>query len=159
MHKDLPAIHKIVIHGLCQQGIKGLNIENLNQKLGSQIQNLLNNDLLQKNNSRELLSLEDDATCIKCHKKFRTRSTFCNAGNHWIHYKCQKLTEHEIYVAENSKADEHYECEICGEANMNILALEENQDRTQAQQLLDEETELMKIDNVSEKTPNTPTNI
>jgi hypothetical protein len=41
MHKDLPAIHKIVIHGLCQQGIKGLNIENLNQKLGSQIQNLL----------------------------------------------------------------------------------------------------------------------
>ena len=61
-------------------------------------------------------------------------------GNHWIHYKCQRLTEHEIYVAENSKADEHYECEICGEANMNILALEENQDRTQAQQLLDEET-------------------
>jgi formate hydrogenlyase subunit 6/NADH:ubiquinone oxidoreductase subunit I len=53
----------------------------------------------------------------------------------------------------------HYECEICGEANMNILALEENQDRTQAQQLLDEETELMKIDNVSEETPNTPTNI
>jgi hypothetical protein len=42
---------------------------------------------------------------------------------------------------------------------MNILALEENQDRTQAQQLLDEETELMKIDNVSEETPNTPTNI
>jgi len=158
MHKDLPAIHKIVIQGLRQQGIKGLNIEGLNQKLGSQLQNLLNNDLPQENNSRQLLSIGNDATCIKCHKKCRTRSTFCNTGNHWIHYKCQKLSEHEVYVAENSKADEHYECKICREANMN--SLEENQDQTQAQQLLDEETELMKVDNVNEQTPNTPpTNI
>ena len=159
MHKDLCAIHKIVIQGLRQQGVKGLNIEGLNQKLGSQLQNLLNNDLPQESNAKQLLSIEDDTTCIKCHKKCRTRSTFCNTGNHWIHYKCQKLSEHEVYVAENSKADEHYECKICKEANMNILVLEDDQDRTQAQQLLDEETELMKIDTVSEETPNTPTNI
>lgn len=65
--------YTIVVHDMRQQGIKGLNIEGLNQKLGSQLQNLLNNDLLQESNSRELLSIEDDATCIKCHKNMQNQ--------------------------------------------------------------------------------------
>ena len=106
--KDIPSIHKIVLKGLHEQGVKGLSIEELNRQLGNQLQNLLDNgnDLAQGNKRNEQLNSEDNKeACIKCHKKRRTRSTFCETGNHWVHYKCQNLTEQEIQIAENSSGD------------------------------------------------------
>ena len=88
--KDIPSIHKIVLKGLQEQGVKGLSIEELNKQLGSQLQNLLDNgnDMATENKRNEQLISEDSKeSCIKCHKKCRTRSIFCDTGNHWVHYK------------------------------------------------------------------------
>jgi hypothetical protein len=38
----------------------------------------------------------------------RMRNICCDTGNHWVHYKCQKLTEEEIQIAGNSSGDEYY---------------------------------------------------
>ena len=56
------------------------------------------NDMAKGNKRNEQLNSEyNKETCIKCHKKCRTRSTFCETGNHWVHYRCQKLTEQVIH--------------------------------------------------------------
>jgi hypothetical protein len=145
--KDIPSIHKIVLKGLHEQGV----IEELNRQLGNQLQNLLDNgnDLAKGNKRNEQLNSEDSKeTCIECHTKCRTRSTFCETGNHWVHYKCQKLTGQEIQIAENPHGDEYYECKLCGKVKYNLLALEgRTQSRTHAQQLIEEETEVLKVRN------------
>ena len=105
--------------------------------------------MAQGNKRNEQINSEDsNETCIKCHKKCRTRSTFCETGNHWVHYKCQNLTEQEIQIAENSSGDECYECKLCSKVKYNLLALAGcTQSRTHAQQLLEEETEVLKVRN------------
>jgi hypothetical protein len=53
--KDILSIHKIVLKGLHEQGVKGLSIEELNRQLGNQLQNLLDNarDLFVATTSKE----------------------------------------------------------------------------------------------------------
>jgi len=72
--KDIPSIHTIVLKGLHEQGVKGMSIEELNRQLGNQLQNILDNGNDKWN--EQLNSEENKETCIKCHKKCRTRSTF-----------------------------------------------------------------------------------
>ena len=38
----------------------------------------------------------DHAKCSKCKKNVRTNAAVCQIGTHWIHYRCNKLTESEI---------------------------------------------------------------
>ncbi|CAC5425294.1 MLL4 [Mytilus coruscus] len=91
----------------------------------------------------------------KCNKKCRTRSTYCDTGNHWVHYKCQKLTQQEIQIAENSNGEDYYECKLCCEAKSSLLALKRcAQSNIHAQQLLEEETELLKVWNKDETSTN-----
>lgn len=110
---DIPNIHKHVIEGLRIQGIKDVNIQELNKQLRNELQKLLLNNQNRDSNSQATLEDLSSVMCTKCHKICRTRSIFCNVGNHWIHYQCQKLTETEIQAIENSNADDHYECKIC----------------------------------------------
>lgn len=107
MDKDIPTIFKIVIMGLQEQlsRIKGIRIEELNRQLGNQLQNLLDNgnEMATENKRNEQLISEDSKeTYSNCNKRCRTRSICCDTGNHWVHYKCQKLTEQEIQIAENT---------------------------------------------------------
>ena len=96
LSNDMVAIHRIIIDSLREEGIKKLNIDQLNRDLGQQLEQLLNNvDINKMNKNRETVET-GDATCPKCNKKCRTRSTYCTAGQHWVHYKCQKLTNQEI---------------------------------------------------------------
>ena len=112
LSNDMVAIHRIINDSLRKEGIKKLNIDQLNRDLGQQLEQLLNNvDINKMNKNRET----DDATCPKCNKKCRTRSTYCTAGQHWVHYKCQKLTNQEIQEIENSKSDDQYQCKLCME--------------------------------------------
>ena len=148
--KDIPSIHKIMLKGLQEQGVKGLSIDELNRQLGNQLQNLLDNgnDMSTENKRNEQPSTEDSKeTCIKCHKKCRTRSIFCDIGNHWVHYKCQKLTEQEIHIAENSSENEYYKCKLCSKVKSNLALERGTQSHTHAQQLLEEETEVLKVCN------------
>ena len=83
--KDIPSMHKIVLKGLQEQDVKGLSIDELNRQLGNQLQNVLDNgnDMVTENKRNEQLNSEDSKeSCIKCHKKCRTRSTCCHTRNH-----------------------------------------------------------------------------
>ncbi|CAC5412694.1 unnamed protein product [Mytilus coruscus] len=42
----------------------------------------------------------ENIASIKCNRKCRTKSTYCSTGNHWVHYRCQKLTQEDITEAE-----------------------------------------------------------
>ena len=55
-----------------------------------------------------------DHTCPKCKKNVKSRGTFCTAGNHWIHYNCERLKTHEIEQLEkSSNTSDEYSCKIC----------------------------------------------
>ena len=109
---DIIAIRRIIVDSLREDGIKKLNIDQLNRDLGHQLEHLLNNvDINKMNNNHENVET-GDATCPKCNKKCRTRSTYCIAGQHWVHYKCQTPTDQEINEIENSKSDDQYQCKL-----------------------------------------------
>ena len=124
---DIIAIHMIIIDSLREEGIKKLNIDQLNRDLGQQLEQLLKNvDINKINKNHELRTAETgDATFPKCNKKCRTRSTYCTVGQHWVHYKCQKLTNQEINEIENSKSEDQYQCKLCREQRGSVnLAIE-----------------------------------
>jgi hypothetical protein len=151
---DMVAIHRIIIDSLREEGIKKLNIDQLNRDLGHQLEQLLNNVDINKMNKNHETVQTGDTTCPKCNKKCRTRSTYCTDGQHWVHYKCQKLTNQEIQEIENSKSDDQYQCKLCmeqrGSVNLAIkgpiIAKPTAQDH--AQQLLDEELILTSKDQI-----------
>ena len=148
LSNDMVAIHRIIIDSLREEGIKKLNIDQLNRDLGQQLEQLLNNVDINKMNKNHETVETGDTTCPKCNKKCRTRSTYCTDGQHWVHSKCQKLTNQEIQEIENSKSDDQYQCKLCmeqrGSVNLAIkgpiIAKPTAQDH--AQQLLDEELTL-----------------
>ncbi|CAC5374322.1 unnamed protein product [Mytilus coruscus] len=133
---NINSIHEIILKGLQEQGVKGLNTEELNRRLRNQLQNLLdNNDLAKGRRMNEQLNTDSKETCTKCNKRCRTRSTYCDTGNHW-----------------NSNGEDYYECKMCCEC---LLALKScAQSNTHAQQLLEEETELLKVCNKGETSTN-----
>ena len=124
---DIVAIHMIIIDSLREEVIKKLNIDQLNRDLGHQLEQLLKNvDINKINKNHELRTAKTgDATCPKCNKKCRTRSTYCTVGQHCVHYKCQKLTDQEIQVIENSKSEDQYQCKLRCEQRRSVkLAIE-----------------------------------
>ncbi|CAC5419903.1 unnamed protein product [Mytilus coruscus] len=50
--------------------------------------------------------------CPKCNRKCLSKCIECSAGNHWIHFKCKKLTKEQINTLEQSP-DVPYVCTIC----------------------------------------------
>jgi hypothetical protein len=124
---DIVAIHMIIIDSLREEVIKKLNIDQLNRDLGHQLEQLLKNlDINKINKNHELRTAKTgDATCPKCNKKCRMRSTYCTVGQQWVHYKCRKLTDQEIQVIENSKSEDQYQCKLRSEQRGNVkLAIE-----------------------------------
>ncbi|CAC5409621.1 unnamed protein product [Mytilus coruscus] len=156
--RNLSVEYKHTKGGLREQGIEGLSTEELNRQLGNQLQNLLHKDNNSTNGRETNKKLEvenSNETCTKCNKRCKTRSTYCDKGSHWVHYKCQKLSELEIQRAENSKSDNYYECKLCVASKSNLLALEgSTQSGTNTQLLLTEETEAKRGYN-TEETPDT----
>jgi len=72
------------------------------------------NQLTNKNwkDERENNNIED-ITCTKCKKNYRIRSTYCSKGNHWVHYRCLKLTTQEIQQLEKEGESKKYTCTLC----------------------------------------------
>ncbi|CAG2197361.1 unnamed protein product [Mytilus edulis] len=160
LDNDLKNIHSIVLKSLKEQGVEGLSTEQLNRQLGNQLQSLLhkdNNSTIRTGTNKKQEVEEGNDTCTKCNQRCKTRSTYCDKGSHWVHYKCQKLSELEIQMAENSNGDEYYECKLCIAAKSNILALEgSTQSHTNAQLLLTEETEAKRGYNTDETLDTSP---
>ena len=54
-----------------------------------------------------------DAKCPKCKKRCCTKSAYCNLGQHWVHYKCERLTDSQIKMIETDGEKIPYSCSIC----------------------------------------------
>jgi hypothetical protein len=57
---------------------------------------------------------QEDAECIICETRCSTKSAMCDTGQHWIHYKCDRLSRNRIINLE--KGDETYTCRACEES-------------------------------------------
>ncbi|MES9882773.1 MAG: hypothetical protein ABW185_18045 [Sedimenticola sp.] len=53
-----------------------------------------------------------DNRCSKCNKNCITRAVLCEMGNHWIHYRCDKLSNPEIEKMA-SDINSIYNCKNC----------------------------------------------
>ena len=108
-------------------------MELLNQQLQEQLRHLVNGTPTKSNSA--------DIQCPKCRKSCRTRSTYCTTGNHWVHYKCQKLTPVEIrQIEDTDDTESDYTCKICG-TDPKQIADGTNSEETLAKSLLLEENE------------------
>jgi len=149
--KDIPLIHGIISN--CNTGI---SLDELNHQLADQLEDLLNRG--QNSSQTEFRNPTSPETqnisCLKCNKKCRTRSTYCTTGKHWIHYRCQNLTETEIEKIEKTKPEEEYTCKVCYDPTNNRLAITQNEEcceETQAKQLMDEEISIRSTDETQVK--------
>ena len=110
-----------------------LDLELLNQQLQKQLRQIVNGTPTKCNSA--------DIQCPKCGKSCRTRSTYCTTGNHWVHYKCQKLTPVEIrQIDDTDDTESDYTCTICG-TDLKQIADGTNSEETLAKSLLLEENE------------------
>ena len=55
---------------------------------------------------------QEDIQCIKCKRNCMGRSAFCETGNHWIHYYCDRLSKEEERRLHNDKGF-IYVCKVC----------------------------------------------
>ena len=60
--------------------------------------------------------MPESKKCTKCLKNCWKRGTVCEMGNHWIHYRCDKLTEDEIFRVEKVRGY-IYNCKQCQKEN------------------------------------------
>ena len=58
--------------------------------------------------------------CPKCKRVLHSRGALCEAGNHWIHYHCDRLTEQEIKRLHNEPGF-IYICKMCREKDDNTM--------------------------------------
>ncbi|CAG2207875.1 unnamed protein product [Mytilus edulis] len=105
--------------------INGANINTdlLNKNLASKLIDAL--DCLKKSatpnpglpESKSTKSSNEER-CIKCNRNCKSRAVLCH-NNHWVHYKCDKLSEEDISSIE--KNDKTYQCKSCDSTKVNIL--------------------------------------
>ena len=113
---DMKEVQKIINRELQKTGNPSL--KKLNDEFSVQIQTLMQNRTVQRASEPIRQSLKpieySDHTCPKCKKNVKSRGTFCTAGNHWIHYNCERLKTHEIEQLEkSSNTSDEYSCKIC----------------------------------------------
>ena len=77
---------------------------------------------------------------MKCHKPCRSKSTYCDVGNHWIHYNCETLCSNEIATVESDNLNTHF-CNISNNNQTTKLIIPKRPSVIQnpAQIMLDEE--------------------
>ena len=107
--RDIGNIHRYINSTTCND--KKLNVNKLNEILKEQLETVLGNTGNNTSQNTANVRHSNDIACFKCKKNCRTRSTFCNKGNH---YKCQKLTDTEIQQAEKDTS-RSYTCTFCQE--------------------------------------------
>ncbi|CAG2242838.1 unnamed protein product [Mytilus edulis] len=120
-YRDIEHIHKI----MSNTQINGANINTdlLNKNLASKLIEAL--DCLKKSATPNPGLPENKSTkssneerCIKCNRNCKSRAVLCH-NNHWVHYKCDKLSVEDISSIE--KNDKTYQCKSCDSTKVNIL--------------------------------------
>ena len=70
----------------------------------------------------EISSDPADITCTRCKRSCKTRAAVCQVGNHWIHYRCDRLTTDEIDRLHNDIGF-IYTCKNCQKNNTTVKTL------------------------------------
>lgn len=148
LNVDIKVIHDRLSSTLTSEH----TLKSLNELLKSQLINLIE-DRNQTHNKREKPVEETespprspvDILCAKCKKACRTKATLCTHGNHWVHYNCEKLTNDEINIIENSKSIT-YKCKLCESVGGSLILkrVGVKKSTSMAQEILDEETTFKK---------------
>ncbi|CAG2213851.1 unnamed protein product [Mytilus edulis] len=101
--------------------------QQLNSKIREACLKLVNNTVSHLGNPSttniSALSIKADSTnvdiCPKCNRKCLSKCIECSVGNHWIHFKCEKLNKEQINTLEQSP-DVPYVCSICTKRQGNV---------------------------------------
>lgn len=122
VERDITGIHDI-IHAATYNGNQ-INLNKLNNILAEQLQHIIGTNTtttsghkLRKTPATKQHEIED-ISCSKCRKNCRTRSIYCTEGEHWIHYKCEKLNSEQITAIEATTAVD-YKCTLCQNGKSN----------------------------------------
>jgi hypothetical protein len=122
VERDITGIHDIIHAATCNGN--QINLNKLNNILAEQLQRIIGTttsmDELGKAPATKQHEIED-ISCNKCRKNCKTRSTYCTVGEHWIHYKCEKLNPEQITAIEATTTAD-YICTLCQNGKSNICA-------------------------------------
>ena len=111
IHDDLKKINGLIQEQLAMND--NSDIKSLNDLLKTELQNLM--DKMNKSNYQNVETnpvKSTDINCIKCNRPCRSKASFCDVGQHWVHYNCEKLDVFEIQQLENDNSSVH-QCKIC----------------------------------------------
>ena len=144
MHNELKHIHQIMSN--VKFNNQKVDIASMNKILQGQLIALLNTE----NQADKLvggLDSQDRKICYACKRNVKTRAILCDTGDHWVHYRCDKLSEEQILSLEQDDKSQ-YCCKMCSEKSSNaknksltipkLTNVEENT-QTCAEKLLDEQ--------------------
>ena len=97
-----------------------MDTQALNKILRDQLTNLLNSRNSDTHGSKAVPNdherNEQKGQCVVCKKFVHKRAVYCDSGSHWVHYRCKKLTNDEVELAERDTKAE-YECKQCANKN------------------------------------------
>ena len=71
----------------------------------------------------------EQAICDKCKRNVRKNAAVCQIGKHWMHYKCDRLSEMEINRLHNDQGY-IYNCKKCSSQETTCKTIAENSDTT-----------------------------
>ena len=140
MDEHLAAIHDLMMKPI-HAGIV-VNAKGLNDILSTQMQTLLNQRQTGLISKDQLLPqiTEDPGSnsppgseppkCSVCKRVLRSRGVLCEKGQHWIHYRCDKLSQDEIDRLHNDKGV-IFICKQCSKEETIVkVPVESKQDST-----------------------------
>ena len=146
MHKDLKCIHQIMANAKFNN--EKVDIARMNKVLQEQLVALLNAEK-QADISNVDQELQERKICYVCKRNVKTRAILCDTGNHWVHYRCDRLSEEQILSLEQDDKGQ-YCCKMCSgkvagshsiELTLPKLTCVKTDTQTCAEKLLDEQVD------------------
>ena len=117
---DIPCIHELASN--VRLDGKVIDLKMLNQLMAKQLQQAIEARSGNCDPSRLKCpkSVTDkDNECFKCKRNLKSRATWCDKGEHWIHYNCERLTEDEIRKIQAEPDSKAYTCKLCKAESVN----------------------------------------
>ena len=90
----------------------------LNTLIKEQCEQLLRNRRFIVQENQDELDDKVDIKCPKCNKNCLRRAVVCSKGKHWVHYRCERLKDHEIEKLEDKKEKISYICSQCSSSDI-----------------------------------------
>ena len=111
---------------------KSVDLKSLNQALENQLNKLLKysdnpgNSVNQQRPSELETCKCSESICIKCKRNIQSKAVFCDKGNHWIHYHCERLSKADIESIEKTSSNKTYCCKVCKAESVKVPQISMN---------------------------------